>query len=271
MPVLAARAIGKPSSMARTRAIRKCCCGPAQGPNQESSVMLTSQPGRGSRRIDNGMRKDHLVTDQRRHRRRGAGIQHMRMIAGVKAGTHRELAECRCDSEYWRRADIRRTAPDGTCRRSAAARRRPEQIKAVIGGDAALSSRTTRSEPVIKVWPRAVSSAIWSSAPGERATGKPVAASGQMMWVGISGRGRLNGELNKRCQLRSIRRRTYFSACGISGCTSLQRYTRHVAHGCGGQAIHAIAPQHGEQQQHRRGQRASAATPAPPATRPAGW
>ena len=46
MPVLAARAMGRPSSIARIRAISRCWFGPAQGPNQESSVTLTSQPGR---------------------------------------------------------------------------------------------------------------------------------------------------------------------------------------------------------------------------------
>ena len=46
IPVLAARATGRPSSMARTRAINRCCIGPAQGPNHESSVTFTSHPGR---------------------------------------------------------------------------------------------------------------------------------------------------------------------------------------------------------------------------------
>ena len=40
MPVFAARATGSPSSIARTRAIRRCCIGPAQGPNQDREAVV---------------------------------------------------------------------------------------------------------------------------------------------------------------------------------------------------------------------------------------
>jgi hypothetical protein len=47
MPVLAARTSGRPCSTARIRACARCCCGPANRPNQASLVICTIQSGRG--------------------------------------------------------------------------------------------------------------------------------------------------------------------------------------------------------------------------------
>ncbi len=83
-----------------------------------------------------------------------------------------------------------------------------------------------------------------------RATAKPVAASGQMMMEGLPGRALKS--IN-RCQLRNIRRRTYFSACGISGCTSRNCTPGNVPRGCICEPIHAIGPEGGKQHSHRGG------------------
>src|SRR3569833_2911381 len=86
-----------------------------------------------------------------------------------------------------------------------------EQIKAVIGDDAAVLPQYTIGTSDQRL-------AAGSKKPDliQRAGRKPVAASGQTIWVGWPGRLLRS---TSRCQFRSVNSGRYFSVCGMFGCT----------------------------------------------------
>ena len=131
-----------------------------------------------------GAGKNNLVADQGRDVGRAwkmIGVRDRRQRKSLP--DPRSAWRCQDAKASQRTAHIRQTAPDGICRRSRPAGRLDQKYTAHCKMRACRPTASARAEPVIRLWPPAVSLAISSKATGERSNRKGGAASGQMMWV----------------------------------------------------------------------------------------